>query len=96
MSTDFEMRRDGDEYLGEVQDRELPLSTAIVYAVADVRDEDPLSLTPPLSSIVDVDALDQLFEGRSDAPLSSISFTLWGCQVTVAAPERIHVERVWD
>lgn len=92
----LELTRDGDAYLGTVQGRELPLSTAVVYAVAAVRDEDPLALTPPLSSAVDPDALDQLFGQPSNASLSAASFTIWNCRVTVEPPNQLRIQRVRD
>lgn len=95
-SMDVALTEDGDAYFVETEGRTVPLSTAIVYAVATVLDEDPLALRPPLSSILDPDSLDRLFEPRLNSPVSSMQFTLWGCQVSVEPPNRIHVERIHD
>jgi hypothetical protein len=92
----LELTREGDVYLGTVQRRELSPSTAVVYAVAAILEEDPLALTPPLSAAVDPDALDQLFGQRPDTASSTVSFTLWGCAVTVEPPNRLRIERVCD
>jgi hypothetical protein len=95
-SIDVALTQDDDAYLVEVGGRTVPLSTGIVYAAATVLNEDPLTLRPPLSSILDPDALDCLFEPRPDPSLSSMQFTLWGCQVFIEPPDRIHVERIHD
>lgn len=95
-SMDVALTQDDDAYLVEVEGRRVPLSTAIVYAAAAVLNEDPLALRPPLSSIIDPDALDHLFEPRSNSPLSAMQFALWGCQVSIEPPDRIHIERIHD
>lgn len=94
VSKDVALTRDGDVFLGDVDGRELPLSTTIVCAVAEVQGEDPLDLSPPLSSIVDPDALDQLFRQGPNTSFSVVTFTVWGCRVTIKPPESIRIERI--
>src|SRR6056297_3251517 len=42
------------------------ISMAVVEAVAESSGTDPLDLTPPLSSVIDADALDRLYRQGAD------------------------------
>lgn len=59
---------------------DIAVSTRIVVAVASAKDVDPLSLSPPLADELDPDALDRLVDAETQLHLS---FTAWGCQITV-------------
>lgn len=76
-----------------VPDSAEPISSAIVSAVADREDVDPRALDPPLQSVVDTDALNQLFEEPSDNDLR-VEFQYAGYAVTVTGPERIEIDPV--
>lgn len=54
--------------------------------VADVRDVDPVSLTPPLASVVDPDALDAITRTPADADVT-VEFTYAGCRITLSGDD---------
>lgn len=67
-------------------DREEPLSTAVIDAVADAAELDPAELGARLYDQVDPDALDNLFGDRHDGtPRGSghVSFSLLDYEITV-------------
>ncbi|UPV99366.1 hypothetical protein M0R88_12625 [Halorussus gelatinilyticus] len=67
-------------------DRDQPLSTAVIDAVADAADLDPAELGTPLYDQIDPDALDNLFSDRHNGtPRGSghVVFTLLDYEVTV-------------
>jgi hypothetical protein len=67
------------------------VSTTVVLAVADVLDEQPAELSPPLHELIDPGALDRLFaDGGEDL---RAEFTLYGCRVTVEADCYVDVRR---
>lgn len=67
-------------------------SVAIVAMVAAVTETSPLDVDPPLTDIVDPDAIDMLFESRQDdGSESSVVFYLDGCQVHLFADDRVEV-----
>jgi len=67
------------------------VSTTVVLAVADVLDEQPVELSPPLHELIDPGALDRLFaDGGEDL---QAEFTLYGCRVTVEAAGYVDVRR---
>jgi hypothetical protein len=71
---------------------------AVVLAVAEATDADPLDLDP-LYDCVDPDALDDLFESGDDgtARLSgSFTFEYEGCDVAVHADQRVVVAPTSD
>ncbi|WP_232686356.1 HalOD1 output domain-containing protein [Halobacterium zhouii] len=58
-------------------------SEAVVLAVADARDTDPLDLEP-LNNVIDPDALDRLFQSAGEeSTVGELSFTMEGCEVVV-------------
>lgn len=65
------------------------LGTALVMMVADVLDENPMELSPPLYELVDAEALDGLFAAafREDADVSA-ELELYGCTITVESIAR--------
>jgi hypothetical protein len=63
------------------------LSTAVVEAVAAREDVSPLSLSPPLASFVDPDALDLLFNRGSGA----VTFDAWGYRIVVSHDGTVEV-----
>jgi hypothetical protein len=70
------------------------LSTAVVRAVSAVDGRKPRSL-PPLSRVVDPDALDALFETRSDGTPRTggrISFVYGICRVAIENGEYLTVD----
>jgi hypothetical protein len=62
-----------------------PVSLAVVRAVADANDVDPMDLDERLHDCIDPDALDRLFDSVSGKPSwdGRISFTMAGCRVEV-------------
>ncbi|WP_202614562.1 HalOD1 output domain-containing protein [Halostella litorea] len=61
-------------------------SEAVVYAVAEAVNVDPLELDP-LHGTVDPDALDALFRNGDDSTL--LSFSYGGCDVSVSGQGRV-------
>jgi hypothetical protein len=73
-----EMVHTGDVHLG----------TTVVHALAEATDTDPVDMEVELNAILDPDALDRLFDTRTDGtPRSggSVTFELLDCAVTVDA-----------
>lgn len=72
----------------------LGLTHAVVEAVADVCEVDPIDLEPRLYQAVDPDALDRLFARRADGTPREggrVEFVLAGCQVRVEADGTVKV-----
>lgn len=70
---------------------EVPLTVAVVAAVSEVADEDPLDLEP-LHSSVDTEALAELVSGRRAFEEGvHVTFTFYGYYVTVSSYGRITV-----
>ncbi len=70
------------------------LSSAVVHAVAEAEDADPLDLTP-LYGAVDPDALDSLFDSLAsdgEASVDEVTFDYHGYGVTVAADGVVRLE----
>jgi hypothetical protein len=63
------------------------LSTAVVETVAAREDVSPLSLSPPLATFVDPDALDLLFNRGS----GSVTFDAWGYRIVVSHDGTVEV-----
>lgn len=68
------------------------LGTTVVLTVADILDTDPLDLTPSLNEILDPDALNSLFDSVDRKAETSLTFSEWGCVITIFADGRILVE----
>ena len=72
------------------------LCNAIVEAVAEAEDVDPLELETPLNDVVDPDALERLFGGAAvGGPRGGarITFPFEGCDVTVTHGGLVTVRR---
>ncbi|WP_247730300.1 HalOD1 output domain-containing protein [Halovivax limisalsi] len=69
-----------------------PVSTAVVFAIAETTGTDPLEL-PPLYDAIDPDSLDALFASLDpeSASAAQLSFTLAGCDVVVDGAGRVTV-----
>lgn len=65
------------------------VSHTVVMAVAKATDANPVTLDPKLSSIIDPDALNQLFRGPEVD--GEVSFTMGECRVRVEADSRVVV-----
>ena len=63
------------------------ISVAIIESVADATGIDPIDLNPPLSKVVDPDALDTIF--RADT--GELSFTYHDHRVTVTHTGTVNV-----
>lgn len=74
-------------------DRPDSVADSIVYGVAEILDEDPITL-PPLGSAVDTDSLNRMFHSIDD-PESGISasFEYSGFVVTVHSHGRVTFEK---
>lgn len=59
-------------------------SEAVVLAVADAKDVDPLDLEP-LNDVIDSDALNEMFQPRTgeSSMAGKLNFTMGGCEVVV-------------
>ena len=69
------------------------VSVAVVTAVADVIERDPMTIEP-LSTVIDPDALDRLFastDPTAQRGSGRVTFPLEGCEVTVYANGRVEV-----
>lgn len=67
-----------------------PLSTKLLYEVAEQTDIDPVDISPPLSTVIDTDALEALFSGGSGG-FSRVEFTYVGHRVTVQGEEIVQI-----
>lgn len=68
-------------------------SIKVVCAVADAKNVDPIDL-PPLYSVIDPDALDQLFQSKFPNRASGtvkVQFTFAGCDVVVDSENQVTV-----
>lgn len=75
-------------------DQYIDVSTAIIEAVADHEDVDPLELEPPLYDVIDLDAVETLVEqsprfGTGESV--EISFTYNGAEVEVTGTGEVRV-----
>lgn len=68
------------------------IGTSVVMTVAKILDTDPLDLTPSLNEILDPDALNSLFDSVDNDANTSLTFSEWGCVITIFADGRILVE----
>lgn len=66
---------------------------AVVSAVAEVLNEDPLEL-PPLNEVVNPEALNALFTSRPGITVDSVEFQYAGCEVAVLGDGGVQVEPV--
>lgn len=58
----------------------------ILTEVAEARDVDPISLTPPLASVVDPDALEEIVSTPADTDVT-VEFTYADCRITLSGDE---------
>lgn len=66
---------------------------AVISAVADATDSDPLEL-PPLYKAIDADALNQLFRAEPSSTEIRVSFQYEGCEVTIKGSGEVIVEPI--
>lgn len=81
----------------EIESEE-PVSMAVVRAISAAEGRDPQS-APPLTTVVDPDALDLLFAPRHDGaprPGGSVSFVYSDHRVTVENREYLYLESLTD
>lgn len=65
----------------------------IVKEVAEVKEEDPLELMPPLYSVIDTDALEKLFKSTKTGPRNgTVTFEYNGCVVEVSSDGSTEVQ----
>ncbi len=77
-------------------DTDETISMAVVRAVSALAGQDPLSL-PPLGNVLDTDALDALFDTRSEGTPRTggqLSFVYNGYRVTVENGEYLALEPI--
>ena len=67
------------------------LRTMILSEVAEQEDIDPTDLSPQLYTVIDTDALEELFFGETDG-FVRVEFTYVGHQVTVQGDEVVQIE----
>lgn len=68
-----------------------PLSTLILAEVAEREDIDPVDLSPPISTVIDTDALEALFFEGTDG-FARLQFTYAGHEITVLGDEVVRIE----
>jgi len=66
------------------------VTNEVIKTVAEVKDVDPLEVTPPLYEVVDPDALESLF--ANDRTLGKVIFNYSGCEVSVFSDGYIMVK----
>lgn len=71
-----------------------PPSVGVVTAVASVLDETPADLRPPLYDVVDPDALDRLFRNSAERGETTVTFSAWGCLVSVGGNGLVSARRL--
>lgn len=76
-------------YTATYNHHEITPSMAVIDAVAEVLDIDPLELDPIFESI-DTDALNGLLSGGEESPIH-ISFRFAGCDVTMSNNGRVRL-----
>ncbi|WP_458209989.1 HalOD1 output domain-containing protein [Haladaptatus sp. NG-SE-30] len=62
------------------------ISEAVLHAVGQATDIDPIEMDTPLYDVIDPDALDRLFRPSATSERdteSEVSFTMEGCKVTI-------------
>lgn len=69
-----------------------PVSFRVVEAIADEEGVEPAALRPPLASVVDPTALDQLFEWSEGHEDAMVRFHYPGYRVSVAGDGDVSVE----
>lgn len=62
------------------------LTTSLVKAIATREGVEPTSLSPPLNTVIDMDALEVLFTGQNDG-FVHITFSYNGYRITVEGEE---------
>lgn len=70
------------------------VSMAVVRVVSALEDRDPVTL-PPLSTVLDPDALDALFQSTCDGKQrvgAHVSFIYSGCEITIDHGEYLTAE----
>ncbi|WP_276255547.1 HalOD1 output domain-containing protein [Halomontanus rarus] len=69
------------------------VTAEIVQAIATERDADPTELKPPLYTVVDTEALNDLFAPTKHGPrCGQISFAYCGQRVTVRSDDGVKIE----
>lgn len=68
-----------------------PLTITLVAKIAGREGVDPIDLTPPINSSIDIDALKKLFDGDKDG-FVRIEFTYGGHRVTIENDEEFRIE----
>lgn len=82
----------GDRFHVTIDRPVIEPSVAIVAAVAAVTDRSPTAIDPPLSTIVDADAVDRLFAHRTDVDSEDhVVFYVQGCRVELYADDHIEI-----
>lgn len=81
---------------GEIQARpeSVPISSAVIEAIAEHKSVDPVDLDQPLYDVVDPDALDAFFAesaGSADPAGRRVEFAYDGCTVRVSGDGTIDV-----
>ena len=66
------------------------VTNEVIKTVAEVKDVDPLEVTPPLYEVVDPDALESLI--INDRTLGKVIFNYSGCEVSVFSDGYISVK----
>lgn len=67
------------------------LTMTLVSEIAKREGIDPVQLTPPLNTIIDVDALENLLFGDKDGFIE-VEFTYSGHQITIEREEELQIE----
>lgn len=76
----------GSWYYHDLSSKDTSLSTSVALAVSDVLERDVNAIEPPLSDVINPDALDRLFHtppGSTVVGASSLDLHYGGLEVTV-------------
>jgi len=66
------------------------VTNEVIKTVAEIKDVDPLEVTPPLYEVIDPDALESLF--ANDRTLGKVIFNYSDCEVSVFSDGYISVK----
>ncbi|WP_312912818.1 HalOD1 output domain-containing protein [Natronosalvus caseinilyticus] len=67
------------------------VSQAVVEAVAEAEGVRPIELTPPLYEVIDLDALDHIFDDT--LTIGKVTFNYNSCKINVFSDEYVAVEK---
>lgn len=67
------------------------LTTSLILEIAEEEGVDPIELSPPLNTVIDLDGLKALFRDSKDG-FVRVEFTYAGHLITIEGDENVHIE----